>query len=325
MKEYNGFKQNGTWFRGNLHSHTVLSDGTWTPEQMVEEYKKAGYHFLAISDHDFYTDFREQFNEEQFLTIPAFECSAILYCEEGRKERFKVHHLHGILGTSEMQAQAEKPVYRHMEQIPKRIFYGTWDGAKCCQDMVDSLKERGMIVTYNHPRWSRVKAEEFMETNGLDALEIYNYGTVMEYDTGDSVSWWDELLMEGKHINGFASDDNHNVLEDSFGGWIMVQAPELTHDAILQNFLDGNYYSSSGPEIYDWGIRDGKAWVRCSGVNHINFVAGPIVNDGLTVWGKKFEDSLNFGEYQLKGHETYLRIEVVDKFGQKAWTNPVYF
>ena len=49
------------------------------------------------------------------------------------------------------------------------------------------------------------------------------------------------------------------------------------------------------------------------------------MNDGLTVWGKKFEDSLNFGEYQLKGHETYLRIEVVDKFGQKAWTNPVYF
>ena len=114
----------------------------FTPEQMVEEYKKAGYHFLAISDHDFYTDFREQFNEEQFLTIPAFECSAILYCEEGRKERFKVHHLHGILGTSEVQAQAVKPVYRHMEQIPKRIFYGTWDGAKCCQDMVDSLKDQ---------------------------------------------------------------------------------------------------------------------------------------------------------------------------------------
>ena len=103
-----------------------------------------------------------------------------------------------------------------------------------------------------------------------------------------------------------------------------MQAPELTHDAIIQNFLDGNYYFSAGPEITDWGIKDGKAWISCSAVNRIHFVAGNIINDGTTVLGEAFEDSLTHGEYTIKGHETYIRAEVTDKDGRTAWTNPIY-
>lgn len=90
----------------------------------------------------------------------------------------------------------------------------------------------------------------------------------------------------GKKINAFASDDNHNegLFEDSCGGWICVQSPELSHDGIVQNFIDGNYYSSSGPEIYDWGVRDGKVWIDTSNVNHVNFVCGNIINDGPRFW-----------------------------------------
>ena len=71
-------------------------------------------------------------------------------------------------------------------------------------------------------------------------------------------------------------------------------------------------------------VRDGKAWIDTSEVNHINFVAGNIINDGTTVLGKRFEDSLTHGEYTLKGHETYVRAEAVDKYGRTAWTNPIY-
>ena len=103
-----------------------------------------------------------------------------------------------------------------------------------------------------------------------------------------------------------------------------MYCPELTHDAIIQNFLDGNYYSSAGPVIKDWGIKDGKAWISCSPVNHINFVAGNIINDGVMVLGKACEDSLTYGEYEVKGHEAYIRVEITDKYGRTAWTNPIY-
>ena len=36
MKDYQGFKNNGNWYKGNLHSHTTVSDGKMTPEQSVE-------------------------------------------------------------------------------------------------------------------------------------------------------------------------------------------------------------------------------------------------------------------------------------------------
>ena len=43
--------ENAVWLKGNIHSHTVFSDGSWTPEQMKDQYKKHGYDFLAVTDH----------------------------------------------------------------------------------------------------------------------------------------------------------------------------------------------------------------------------------------------------------------------------------
>ena len=41
-------------FIANLHSHTVYSDGRAEPEQLIRNYAEAGYHILAITDHDNY-------------------------------------------------------------------------------------------------------------------------------------------------------------------------------------------------------------------------------------------------------------------------------
>jgi hypothetical protein len=40
------------WWRGNLHTHTLWSDGDEFPEMIVEWYRNNGYHFLALSDHN---------------------------------------------------------------------------------------------------------------------------------------------------------------------------------------------------------------------------------------------------------------------------------
>ena len=79
MKEYHGFKNCGNWYKGNIHSHTTISDGMLTPEQSVKLYKENGYHFLCFSEHDIFTDYREQFNTETFIIVPAVEGSVVLY------------------------------------------------------------------------------------------------------------------------------------------------------------------------------------------------------------------------------------------------------
>jgi hypothetical protein len=40
------------WWKGNLHTHTLWSDGDDYPEMIVDWYKSRGYDFLALSDHN---------------------------------------------------------------------------------------------------------------------------------------------------------------------------------------------------------------------------------------------------------------------------------
>lgn len=40
------------WWKGNLHTHSLWSDGDDFPEMIGEWYRTHGYHFLALSDHN---------------------------------------------------------------------------------------------------------------------------------------------------------------------------------------------------------------------------------------------------------------------------------
>jgi hypothetical protein len=40
------------WFKGNLHTHSLWSDGDDYPEMIADSYKRAGYHFLSMTEHN---------------------------------------------------------------------------------------------------------------------------------------------------------------------------------------------------------------------------------------------------------------------------------
>ncbi len=42
----------GTWFKGNMHTHSLRSDGDSTPDQVIEWYRNHDYDFLALTDHN---------------------------------------------------------------------------------------------------------------------------------------------------------------------------------------------------------------------------------------------------------------------------------
>ena len=325
IKDQKAFLSEGKFYKGNLHSHTTNSDGKLSCAESVKMFKEHGYSFLCFSEHDYYTDYRSEFDCEDFIILPGIEASVILL-EENSERRLKVHHIHGILGTEEMVKKAGDKAFKNNERVAPKILRGSWDGQWEADRLCGYLRERGCITMYNHPVWSRVEPEEFINTNGLWALEIFNYDTVNESNTGyDSVSW-DLFLRRGTRINATATDDNHNegLFDDSCGGWIMVKAEELSHEAIVKNMIEGNYYSSSGPEIYSWEIKDGVARVECSDVYRIDFFVGNHVNDGRAVLSGDFEKTISSAEYRLKGDEDYIRVQCTDKYGRTAWSNPFY-
>lgn len=44
------------WWKGNLHTHSLWSDGNDFPEMIADWYKSRGYQFLALSDHNILAD-----------------------------------------------------------------------------------------------------------------------------------------------------------------------------------------------------------------------------------------------------------------------------
>lgn len=44
------------WYKGNLHTHSLWSDGNDFPEMIAQWYRDTGYQFLALSDHNLLSD-----------------------------------------------------------------------------------------------------------------------------------------------------------------------------------------------------------------------------------------------------------------------------
>ena len=72
------------------------------------------------------------------------------------------------------------------------------------------------------------------------------------------------MIMGGERIFCIATDDNHNGRNDSFGGFTMIKADELSYKALTDALLAGNFYASEGPEIKELWYEDGRVYIRSS-------------------------------------------------------------
>ena len=44
--------QEARWYKGNVHTHSLWSDGDDFPEMIMDWYKSHGYDFISLSDHN---------------------------------------------------------------------------------------------------------------------------------------------------------------------------------------------------------------------------------------------------------------------------------
>ena len=295
------FPEQGHWYKGNLHTHTTRSDGLYPPEKQIGDYKNMGYHFLSITDHNRMDNY-SQYCTENFLMLPAWERD-ILYSS------WKCLHLIGLCEDGEKWFPLmEEPC------LPESV---------TGQQLVNGMRENGQLVILAHPDWSRVELEEAAELQGYIAIEVFNNGCEKLCHAGHSEHYWDLLLRRGRRVWGIACDDTHGKAQspDRFGGWIQAKAPSLTARSVLKAVVEGHFYSSSGPDIIDFGFEDNSSvYLQCSPCREIHFITYPA--RGYTILrGNK---PLTEGRYTLKGGESYIRVECVDDGGHTAWTNPIY-
>ena len=98
----------------------------------------------------------------------------------------------------------------------------------------------------------------------------------------------------------------------------MVKAKNRTAEAITEALEKGSFYSTSGPEIYDFSVQDGVAHVACSPVSRIIF-KGERRN-----YVRRIGSSLTEFTAALRGNKEYVRVECIDAQGKVAYGNPLY-
>lgn len=299
------FSGDESWFKGNLHCHSTVSDGVISPEEAVEVYRSNGWDFLALTDHEVYSNWQE-FSDEEFLIIPGIEVGI------GISRPGRCHHIVGI--HSGVQ---DAPDPKHLERFDKSKLMDSI-GA---QRVVDELTSYGYQGIYCHPSWSRVEFEDIREIQGFFAMEIYNHGCAIENHTGLSLEYWDSFLRRGRRIWGVATDDAHHRAKDSCGGWVMVSASAFSVDSIVDALMKGAFYSSNGPSIMRYEVDNGKVVVECSPVHAVHFVV--YERPGKSYFAQN-DDFIDHASYTLRGDELFVRVECVDKTGKTAWTNPIF-
>ena len=324
------------WYRANMHCHTTVSDGNFTPERVKEEYKKMGYSIVAYTDHEILLD-HSDLNDDEFLALtsteysinaggPSFEIPKGY--EVGHWQLEKVIH-RGVYSKdphNTFQPAATLDSLGWKKDTYKDVFKG--DGYKreytveSINETIKRLNEGGFLVALNHPNWSLNDMTDYLNIKGLWALEILNYATERLTGAEYCPYIYDHMVRNGYHdLYCCMGDDNHNrggSLLQSFGGSTFFGAKELKYDQIIESMEKGEFYCASGknpPRINALYVEDNILKIDCS----------PATDIIVTGYGRKYRplagEDMTHAEFPLDPKDIYFRVTVRDKYGNNAHTH----
>lgn len=314
------------FYKGNMHCHSTLSDGTYTPLELKDLYKSKGYSFLAITDHEYFTCHKDIWDDE-FITITSSEYAIKEFPKESTlvNWKMKVCHLnlysidpdntYNICYSSVADHYSDKSV-RTSPDFPKEEYERIY-GADGINDIIKEANRTGHFVCYNHPRWSLENYGDYGKYEGLWGVEIYNTGVnnsgIYEYN----VNVADDFLRDGKKIFLSCGDDNHRA-DDMFESFVMVNAKTLSYSSIIEGLLKGNFYSSCAPTIKELYVEDNTAYITCS----------PAEKIALSTEGRRADcvigNNITSASFPLLPDDGYFRIEITDEKGRKANTQSYF-
>ena len=306
MSHQNAFAGPGRFWRGNLHTHSTLSDGVLAPGEVCRRYAAEGYDFLCLSDHlvglyDYPIADTRPFRTDRFTTILGAEVHT------GQLANGEIWHLLAV-GLPQDFARPDAPDF---------------DGAKALETgaaLAARCREAGAFVAIAHPQWYNLTLADARQIEAAHAVEIYNHGCAVECDRPDGFAILDLLLSEGRRLTACATDDAHFIGPDHFGGWVMVKAEANDPGLLLEALKAGDYYSSQGPLLHDIRIDDDEVHVECSPADRIIAVGAGAASRRLYGNGMA-RGALPLGPFRDGG---WLRIITADAHGRRAWSNPIW-
>jgi hypothetical protein len=249
------------WYRGDLHSHTGLTDGMCKSQsganvpcpvsRLLAAAASQHLDFLAVTDHNTQAHFnqlmQDQLFYDQMLLIAGEEVTTV-------KGHANVWGTEGFLD------------------------YRTAQTGFTVNDLFDQAHKLHALVSINHAYWpydGRCPGcgwgwAPITDFSKVDAVEIINgyheHGSWFTPPPGNGIPFWEAQLAKGFRPTGVGGGDEHRAgeqlpLHDGVGiPTTVVYARELSQPAILEGIQAGHVYIKvTGPDGPDLYLRSGAA------------------------------------------------------------------
>lgn len=302
------------WYGADLHHHANVLEGTTPPEMVVRAQLATGLDLTFVSDHDSTANHREFAALSQQRGVPFIPSIEI------------------------------SPSWGHMNPFPIDLSSElTVDpGTDSVHTLIDAARKMGAtVVPMNHPYnpygyFKNLENNKVPggETNGFDLMELN-----AEVDNKPTLAKAHQLWDQGKAMYFTAGTDTHDAWNQLTGRIrMMAHVPgELTPTRFAQALKAGQGYATQGPILYPQGIMFGDSIAQ--GQAHqwpVSFAAANglaqvrLIGQGGKVL-KQFKINPDAEPQHLNMTLTipatatgWVALEVEDKDGDTAWSNPVW-
>lgn len=311
------------WYRGDLHVHTVHSDGAQTPAQVLDYAAAAGLDFIGTSEHNTSSAQRVW---GRYLA--------------GRHRGFLV-----IAG--------EEVTTRAGHWLAAGLPAGTWiDWRYRPEDdhlarFTDEVRRLGGLSIAAHPYQygGGITWEYGYDYADVDAVEVWNgpWTGLQAIANEKAVTGWHQLLTDGVFKPAVGNSDSHRREQTIGLAQTVVHAERLAADAVIDAYRGGHSWiaGSSQVQLDLTATRDGVV-ARCG--DHltpapdrpaaVRLEAGGVPGAVATLFGP---GAATYGtaaadasgalvlEASVPGGTAFVRAEIRDSGGAMvALTNPVF-
>ena len=289
------------WLRGDLHCHTLFSDGDSWPVEMLEAASAAGLDFLGVTDHNnvaHHAAYGPGGRGGEPLVIPGVEVTT--------------YGGHWNAWGTDRWWEFRDPESSAVERTMR------------------AAMASGAVVSICHPKpfgppW------EYSNEGGFDAIEVWN-GPWAQLNSA-SLAHWDGLLRRGVRCAAVGGSDTHYLRrrdvaarhQDSIGTPTTWVEAEATVGSILAALRDGRSFVSEsprGPQIYLDAdpARIGRISIEVRDAENARVEV--ITAAGRIASRPAADDSLVF---DVPGDARFVRAQLVAENGDlRALTNPLW-
>jgi hypothetical protein len=208
------------WYRGDLHLHTVHSDGERDPDEMVAAAKIAGLDFIVSTDHN---------TNAANRVWPACRTGGLLVIPG---EEVTTRHGHWLAVGLSPHGWVD---WR----------YGPSDGV--FPRFAAEVREAGGLVVAAHPSVPLPGSAWEFGFDYVDALEVWNGRWNLDDEL--SLRIWQRLLRQGRRVVAVGGSDSHGTHQPVGSPQTVVHADGLSVPAIVDGLRCGRSYLARSRDV----------------------------------------------------------------------------